>query len=398
VLIRPVISGYYAARPSEEPVFSTLTASKLTNEDANYHYLLGLLYQKHSDGNHLKEAIAEYVGSLQRDPSRSFAWLALSKAYESYGNQQWAEYAVKKAVFVDRANPKVIWETGAFYLNEGKPQEAAIHFRHYLALVPSEQDDVCAMFLAAGAKPAFMLTQLLPAEYQFYNRYFKFLMTYKQNQALSEVWGKRNLWNPTNAEYLSYCDFLIESGRLAEAQDVWTEAVQHLCPSGIAQDSSNMLFNGDFEYTPQNGGFDWKTGSADGVRIFVDRDVRKSGRSSLAATFNGKTNPEIYIAQQTIVVEPKQHYRLSGQIRTDKLTTHNGVLLEVLGQGCSFPTVSSEVVTGTNDWRPLEIEFTPPANCSLVKIGIKREQSQKFDNKISGTVWLDKFEMTQFKN
>ena len=103
-------------------------------------------------------------------------------------------------------------------------------------------------------------------------------------------------------------------------------------------------------------------------------------------------------ALQMVAVRPKQQYRISGQIRTDRLTTRNGILLEVLGDRCPTLAARSEVVTGTHDWRPLELAFTTPADCSLVKIGIKRERSEKFDNKISGDVWLDDFRMTEIKN
>jgi Flp pilus assembly protein TadD len=394
VLIRPVVSEYYATRSSGNPLSSALAASKITNEEARYHYLVGLLYQNRSDDNHLEKAIAEYRSSLKRDPTRAFTWLALSKAYEGQGDQKRAELAIRRAAFVDRANPKIIWEAGMFYLTEGELQEAAAYFRHYLLLTSSEQDDVYTMFHAAGAKPELILAQLLPPEYEFYNRYFKFLMTYKQSTALLEVWKRRSVWKPANADYLTYCDFLVESGRLPEAQGVWTEFVQRLHPESASGDLLNMIFNGNFEYPIQDGGFDWKTGKADGVEVFIDKDIKKSGRSSLAARFSGKTNPGIYIVQQIVIAEPKQHYKLSGQIRTDRLTTHNGILLEVLGQNCPSLAVKSEVVTGTNDWRPLELEFTTPADCSLIKIGIKRERSEKFDNRISGDVWLDEFKMT----
>ncbi len=71
--------------------------------------------------------------------------------------------------------------------------------------------------------------------------------------------------------------------------------------------------------------------------MFIDKDMKRSGRSSLAAKFSGKTNPGVYIAQQIVVVEPKQRYRLLGQIKTDHLTTHNGILLEVSGSELPFP-------------------------------------------------------------
>jgi hypothetical protein len=398
LFIRPVVSEQYVSRPLADPLSSALKASTITNEDAFYHYLLGLLYQKHTNDNHLKEAIESYRRSLERDPTRALTWLALSKAYSSYGDQKQAEYAIRKAVSVDRANPKIIWEAGMFYLGEGQLQEAAPHFKHYLLLMPSDQENVYTIFHAAGAEPAFTLAQLLPPEYQFYNRYFRFLMTYKQNAALAGVWERRSFWKPLTADYLGYCDFLVESGRLPEAQGVWAEFIQGLHPGNAPKDPSNRIFNGNFEYPIQDGGFDWKTRTADGVEVFIDKDIKKSGRSSLAARFSGKTNPGIYIAQQVVVVKPKQHYQILGQIKTDRLTTHNGILLEVLGQGSPSLAARSEVVTGTTDWRPLELEFITPAACSFVKIGIKREQSQKFDNRISGEVWLDDFRMTEAKN
>ena len=386
-LLRPVASEYFVARSSGDPLAAVLKASKITNEDARYHYLLGVLNQKRTDDNHLKETLESYRHSLERDPTRAFVWLALSKAYGDGGDTRWAEYAMRKAVWVDRANPKIIWEAGMFYLAEGELQEAAPYFKKYLTLIPLDYEGLYTMLHAVGAKPDYVLEQVLPPEYQSYDRYFKFLVAYKQSAELSEVWERRGLWKPAGADYLAYCDFLIETGRVQGAQDVWSELMQRLHPESMTRESSNMIFNGDFEYPLQDGGFDWKTGNADGVQIFVDSDIKKSGRSSLAARFSGNTNPGIYVAQQVVAVKPKQHYRISAQIRTDRLTTRNGALLEVLGQSCPSLLVRSEVITGTNDWRQLELEFATPADCSLIKIGIKREQSEKFDNKISGQVW-----------
>jgi tetratricopeptide (TPR) repeat protein len=395
VLLRPVVSGYYATRSSGNPLSNVLKASKITDEDARYHYLLGLLYQKRNDDDHLSEATDSYQRSLERDPTRAFTWLALSKTHKGHGEQKWAQYAVQKAVSVDRANPKITWEAGMLYLTEGQPQEAAPYFKKYLALVPAEQEEIYTMFHALGTRPAFMLGQVLPEEYPFYNRYFRFLVAYKQHAALGEAWERRKLWRPAHADYLAYCDFLIETGRVPEAQGVWSELVPHICPSNNVLDLSNMIFNGDFESPLQNGCFDWRIGNADGVLIFADKDIKKSGRSSLAVRFSGKTNPGIYVAKQVVAVRQKQRYRVSGQVRTDRLTTQNGVLLEVLGQDCPSLAIRSEVVTGTNDWRLLDLEFTTPAACSLIYIGVKREHSEKFDNKISGDVWLDEFKMTE---
>jgi tetratricopeptide (TPR) repeat protein len=398
VLLRPVLSGYYAGNPSGNPLSNLFIASKITSEDARYHYLLGLLHQKHGGEGSLEETIASYHSSLQRDPTRAFTWLALSKAHEAQDSKTLAEYAVRKAVAVDRANPRIIWEAGMFYLTEGQAQEAAPYFKRYLRLVPAEQESIYTMIHAAGIPSAYVLENMLPREYRFYNHYFRFLVAYKQSAELLEVWEARDSWHPADADYLTYCDFLVETGRVHEAQDVWAEFVRGNYQKGAAPDSSDLIFNGGFEYRIQGGGFDWKIGNADGVEILVDNEMKKSGRSSLTALFSGKTNPGIYVAQQPVAVKANQRYRVSCQIRTDRLTTRNGVLLEVVDQARSSLSARSEAVTGTNDWRGLELEFTAPAACSLVRIGIKREYSEKFDSKISGAVWLDDFNMTELKN
>jgi hypothetical protein len=46
----------------------------------------------------------------------------------------------------------------------------------------------------------------------------------------------------------------------------------------------------------------------------------------------------------------------------------------------------------------MEVEFTAPGNCKAIKIGVGRERSEKFDNKIGGDVWIDSITMTTIEN
>src|SRR5512143_663010 len=88
-LLRPVISEYYATKVSGNLLSNVFTASRITSEDARYHYLLGLLQQEHTDDGALDDAIASYRRSLERDPTRALTWLGLSKAYAAQDKSRW---------------------------------------------------------------------------------------------------------------------------------------------------------------------------------------------------------------------------------------------------------------------------------------------------------------------
>jgi hypothetical protein len=51
--------------------------------------------------------------------------------------------------------------------------------------------------------------------------------------------------------------------------------------------------------------------------------------------------------------------------------------------------VRTEELTGTNEWRLLDLTFTAGPGTKLIEVQLSREPSLKFDNKIRGTLWLD---------
>jgi hypothetical protein len=44
-------------------------------------------------------------------------------------------------------------------------------------------------------------------------------------------------------------------------------------------------------------------------------------------------------------------------------------------------------------WQQMEIAFTPPAGCYAVMVRLRRKPSDRFDNKIRGSLWLDDVEL-----
>ena len=49
----------------------------------------------------------------------------------------------------------------------------------------------------------------------------------------------------------------------------------------------------------------------------------------------------------------------------------------------------TESVTGTSDWKPVAARLVIPAETQTIRVAICRLPSEKFGNKIKGTLWVD---------
>jgi hypothetical protein len=391
-LIRPVLSEYYS---SDITLKDILIASRITGEDARYHYLLGLYYYNDLADAGIDKAIDSYIESLKRNPLDSYSWIALARAYRDKGLNELAEHAARRASYLSKNSPYVLWESGIFLL-EYNAQDAAALLRRYISLAPKEQDSVYSLFSAMGFEPEFILNNIVPREYSFYRSHLNYLMNNRLLPESADAWKLMKTLNPKKEDYVSYCNFLIADGELADAVKVWDEFAGRFGPAAYDRQMGDIIWNGDFELPAENGGFDWRLGHAEGVKVFIDREVRLTGNASLRASFDGRSNPDIYVAKQIAPVEPESLYRVKLSIRTEGITTLNGVFLDVSGYRCPNLTVRTEPVTGTtNLWKDISTEFVTPKDCMAVWLGIRREKSDKFDNRISGNVWIDSVSMAQ---
>ncbi|NTU41999.1 MAG: hypothetical protein HGA78_02895, partial [Nitrospirales bacterium] len=137
ILIRPAISEYEAQGLTEEGV---LLASRITPEDAQYPSALGLLSQLSPDKAKASPAKERYLSALAKNPTEAFVWLVLAKTLREEGQVREADYAFRKALATDRANPALVLEAALYALNSGHTAEAVPLLRRYIGMLPSEQE------------------------------------------------------------------------------------------------------------------------------------------------------------------------------------------------------------------------------------------------------------------
>jgi hypothetical protein len=61
----------------------------------------------------------------------------------------------------------------------------------------------------------------------------------------------------------------------------------------------------------------------------------------------------------------------------------------VQGHNCPGLEARTDSVVGSGYWKELSVNFETPASCNGAVIKMRRERSQKLDNKIEGTAWID---------
>lgn len=81
---------------------------------------------------------------------------------------------------------------------------------------------------------------------------------------------------------------------------------------------------------------------------------------------------------RSIDINPSHNYRLTGKLKTEDLTSMNGVSLEVQderGWADTHWARSTEKLLGTTNWVTTSIEFTPPEDAEQLQIILRRQSS-----------------------
>jgi hypothetical protein len=379
-------SGWLSLGSADEQ--GLLSALRHDSGNAAYPYLLGRHYQTDLKARDTSKAIAYYRASIKRSPLQAGSWLALSKAYREDGQAAASDRSFERAVKLSPNDPDLMWEAGIFWLMNNKTDAAVEAMKRFLLLEPSRQDDVCDLCWKLQLGNSRILQDLLPASYEYRSRYLSYLIGTGRSAEAQEAWKTLDNTRLEKDLFINYVNFLISEGLYDEAWAVWKEITDKIEGLG-EQDETTLVWDPGFEQEILNGGFDWTIRETEGVNVFLDDSVRMSGNRSLGVSFDGLHNPDLTLAQQVVRVKPGSKYRLRGYVRTESITTTNGIFLNVLGDKCSGLSKKSEVLTGTGFWKEIDIDFDTPADCRAIRIAVRREKSNKLDNKIEGTAWID---------
>jgi len=357
-----------------------------------YYDALGTLMHLYADSGNSNEIVQLYQSATGLSPHDAEFWADLGDGYDWAGRSQDALDAFQHAQHLFPNSPEINWRLANFYVRTGKIPEAL----QTLRMVLLEDGTVArrVFTLATNAtRDREAILEMLPPQAPIFFDYINFRIEKGDIAGAEEVWARvlqRNL--PFDLrEAFPYFDALIQHRELGQLSETWSALSQRF-PSQIQRlvPSSNLITNGSFEFDILNGGFDWRVIPTDGAVVGLDSVGAFEGSRALRITFDGSRNIEYGHVFQFVPVQANTRYRFSGHMRVQGITTDSGPRLQVCdaySPGHVF--VSTENLVGTSGWSEQQAEFTTPADTHLLLVRAIRPVSNKLDNQIAGTVWID---------
>lgn len=342
---------------------------------------------------------ADGIRQLQRatelSPRETRYWRALAAACEFEGDKTCASHAISRSVALSPMAPLVHWEAANYYLWADDKAQAFGEFQRLLELNAGHAGQVFGICLGATGSPEFVYHNVLPpdASPKLKLDYVNYLANHNHEAFAFHVWNKvASSQSPFKFSLADpYLEHLIGSQRYQQATAVWADLERRgIIKRSAGRDPSNLVFNGGFEHTPLNAGFDWRYKQEPYVAIDFRARRHHQGNYSLRLDFTDVENHEDQPVYQFVPVAADQNYELTAYVRSANITSGSGPRLRVVDPWCpSCVSVSSSPVVGTMAWHKIVLEFQTSPKTSLVRVSVWRPRSLNYPTEILGTLWLD---------
>jgi len=324
--------------------------------------------------------------------------LLLATVKEASGDRAAAEQALQEALALAPNYTEVHWRLANLLLREGKLARSVAEFRaansSNPSLLPGALD---LLWRVTGANTA-AIQAVTPRDPKSQLLLAQFLLKQKRaSDAITTISGIDRSALVEQPEVSNFISALMSEGRLDEARGLWVGLV-----SGIYAQPGHPLpgiWNGGFESDIQKdlAQFDWVISRNEYAAPSIDSNTYHGGGRALRIDFAGRDTTRLDgQVKQTMIVRPGAHYRLECYVKTDRLETPDAPRIVVTDITSSTEVARSEPVpAGSNDWRPISIDFTAPATSQAAVVTIRRIPKFSYDNPTRGVIWLDDFALTE---
>jgi tetratricopeptide (TPR) repeat protein len=355
-------------------------------------YRLGRDRQLNFDHADLPAAISDYRRSVQLNPRSPYYKLDLAGALEMAGSSDEADTYFKAAQADYPVSAEIAWRYGNFLLRQQRMPEA--YAQIHRALVTDPKLTPLAISRAWHSDPdvRVLIDRVLPGTAKGDWDALSFFTDSRESSAALVIWN-RLLERKPAIEWkivFAFTDMLVSAARFDDAGSVWRQANSISTGPTQAPIAGPLIFDGGFEHDLSNGGFGWQEVDVAGADFDFDTDEKHSGVRSARVEFDGTQNLNYQNLFQLAIVSPSTRYRFQGYLHTDRILTDSGVRFEILDPSdVKNLDVLTTNETGSIPWTLEQADFITGPNTHIVRVQLSRRVSEHFDNKISGTAWID---------
>jgi hypothetical protein len=324
-----------------------------------------------TDVQSLQKALVENAVSPYR-------WLELAEGYEQAEDLADARTCFRHAEDLAPNLPPVWIRAAAFHFRQGEKEQGLLAGAHAQS-ISDTSDAFLFQYYDRLVRDNALVVRTLSTDKRTLTAWFRYAMAKRRPDDAALVWRELDRQRFIGRDLkIDYVGFLLDQHRYETARSVWG-----------GNQGANSIYNGGFESDPSGCRLDWKFTPLEAAEIARDESVAKEGRSSLRVHFRGTDNVSFQNVAQTVVVTPGI-YRLTVWVKTDEITTDQGVRFSMVdAEAPERLDLETDMVRGTNDWMELRGDLVVPAHTNVVNLSVCRRPSTKFENKISGTVWID---------
>lgn len=167
-------------------------------------------------------------------------------------------------------------------------------------------------------------------------------------------------------------------------------AVEQAPPPVPVIASDNLLGNGSFEADASTVLPYWRV--PEGVTANLDDAVVYDGANSLRVEVAGNVN--LAIAQYVAEIVPGTNYLLRGYVKAENVAGDARLEAVDAEQGFKAFCRFTSPVTGTQDWTRVQVEFSPRAGSTSLRISLRRPAGADAAD-TPGVMWFDRCELFQ---
>jgi hypothetical protein len=350
------------------------------------------LEQPLKDGD-LPQVVGLYERAVQLSPNDPDYWLRLGQAYDWAGRTADSQHAFEQAAILFPGSPAIQWRIGNLYLREGRTEQALAALEKALIADPDLRRPAFDLAWRATGDGDLIARKMIPLRLDICFEYLNYLSVTERLDAAGDVWNRiaASGLSLESKDALPYLDALITHRRidqLISARAALNKRSQSF--SGSSGPGANLITNGDFEDEILDGGLDWRVNRMPGATVSKDNLTFLDGTHSLRIRFEGTQNLSDVLVYQYVPVNPNASYRFEGYMRAEAITTDSGPRFQI--RDADDPAIllfQSEAAAGSVPWSRRQGEFTTGPRTGLLEIRVVRPASEKFDNRIAGTVWVD---------
>ena len=367
-------------------------AARFEPDNAEIWYRLGRFRQLDFENADVPLAISYYRRAVQLNPHSPYYKLDLAGTLEMAGNNIEADSYFRAAQAAYPISAEVSWKYGNFLLRQNRLPGAYAEIHRAIMVDPKLIPLAVSRVWHSDPNIQLLLDQVSPDTAEAYSQVLAFLIDSQDPAAALEVWHRLITKDPHTDRKWAFMltDMLVAQERFEDAGAVWRQAIAINPSSAPAYTGNSLVYDGGFENDITGGAFGWQLGDVAGAGFDFDTNEKHSGSRSARLIFDGTQNLSYGGLYQYVLVSPGTSYHFQVFLRTDQISSESGIRFEIVDpKDQQHLDVLTQNETGTLPWTLEQIDFTTGPHTHLILIRLARRPSERLDNKLRGTVWID---------